>query len=153
MLRRPDNKHLKARRGSGKRTVRTLLSPEQMNQALARESLRVDRTKAGPLALVLFRLPQTRQHRLAGVRLAKTILRRIRITDDVGWFDENHVGLLLPDTTQSGAWQLAQSVCETIAKRGTRPLFTLYVYAHQQPQANSKAAAPPAALTPVKVAS
>jgi hypothetical protein len=152
MLRRPEKKDYQTRRPSPKRTVRTLLSPEQMNQALARESLRVDRTKAGPLALVLFRLPNPKQSRLGAIRLAKTVLRRIRITDEVGWFDSSHLGLLLPDTSQAGAWQLAQSVCETIAKRGQRPLFTLYVYTHPQQEAAGKTPAQPA-LTPVKVAS
>jgi hypothetical protein len=115
-----------------KRTVRTLLSPEQMNQAMARESARVDRRGAGVLSLVLFRIPGTRSKQATtwAVRLARTIIKRIRVTDDLGWFDEDHIGMLLPDTTPGGAWQLAQEVCDAVAKRrnGVRPLVTLYSY-------------------------
>jgi hypothetical protein len=105
-----------------------MLSPVQMNQALARESARVDRKGAGAMSLVLFRIPEADRSKLSAVRLAHTILKRIRVTDDVGWFDSEHLGLLLPDTPPMGAWQLAQQVCDVVAQRGARPLCTMYTY-------------------------
>lgn len=132
MLRRPDTLDFKPRprkrRVRMKRTVRTLLSPEQLNQAILRESARVDRKGSGALSLVLFRIPKPGRTALSVVRLAKTILKRIRITDDLGWFDNQHIGLLLPDTMPSGAWQVAQAVCDAVAARGARPLCTMYSY-------------------------
>src|SRR5690348_7866537 len=97
MLRRPHTSDFKkAKRPVRlKRTVRTLLSPEQLNNAMARESARVDRKGAGALSLVLFRIGADQRHSLTAVRLAKTILKRIRVTDDVGWFDDEHLGVLL----------------------------------------------------------
>jgi hypothetical protein len=99
-----------------------------MNQALARESARVDRKGEGAMSLVLFRIPESDRNKLSAVRLAHTILKRIRVTDDVGWFDSEHLGLLLPDTPPTGAWQLAQQVCDVVAQRGSRPLCTMYTY-------------------------
>lgn len=160
MLRRAKSADFKHRPVRYKRTVRTLLSPEQLNAAMARESARVDRKGEGALALVLFRIPATRRSRLSAIRLAKTILKRIRVTDDVGWFDAEHLGLLLPDTTAAGAWRLAQDVCETVAARGPRPLCTMYTYPADATGAGEKTgvvrtdeAAPPATTVPVKVAS
>ena len=129
MLRRPNKSDLEKppKHTTAKRTVHTLLSPEQLDHAMIRESTRVDRKSSGSLALVLFRLPDPKDMKYA-VRLARTILKRIRVTDDVGWFDGEHLGLLLPDTLTIGAWRLAQEVCECIAQRGARPLCTMYTY-------------------------
>jgi hypothetical protein len=112
-----------------RRKFRTLLSPAQLNEAMVRESTRVDRktTGASSLSMVLFRLPDRKNHR-AVIRLAHTILRRIRVTDDLGWFDKQHLGLLLPDTPSAGAWRLAQDVCDIVAQHGERPLCTMYTY-------------------------
>jgi hypothetical protein len=133
MLRRPNTSDFKKTKRPVrlKRTVRTLLSPEQLNNAMARESSRVDRKGAGALSLLLFRIPLDQRNTLTAVRLAKTILKRVRVTDDVGWFDEQHLGVLLPDTLAAGAWRLAQAVCDTVAKRGPRPLCTMYTYPAQ----------------------
>ena len=117
--------------GRARRTVRSLLTPAQMNAAILRESARVDRKSAGAaLVLVLLRFAG-RCTAPSAVRLAKTVLDRVRVTDDVGWFDAHHVGVLLPDTTPAGAWRFAQQVCDRLAKRGgagARPHVTMYSY-------------------------
>ena len=114
------------RRASVKRTVRTLLSVEQFTLAIERESLRVHRKSAGDLTLVLFRVARPGNRRLSSMRLARTILKRIRVTDDVGWFDRHHLGMILPDTTAISAGQLARGICSVLARHGTQPLFTIY---------------------------
>lgn len=111
-----------------KRTVHTLLTPEQLNAAMGRESARVDRKAEGELSLVLFRVAGSKNKKFSAIRLAHTILKRLRVTDDVGWFDENHVGLLLPETTVAGAWHVAQMICDAVGKHGERPLITMYTY-------------------------
>lgn len=127
MLHRPSTEEFRARRSRIKRTVASLLTAEQTNLAIQRESLRVDRKAGSSLVLLLFRFngapgaPST-------LRLVKTILHRIRITDDVGWFDDQHIGLLLPDTSPGGAWRLAQQICDRIARRAPRPHVVMYGY-------------------------
>ena len=142
MLQRPTTESLRARSTGAaaaaatatpaaaprvKRSIRSLLTPEQLNGAILRESARVDRKSGAALVLVLFRFagsctaPST-------MRLAKTILHRIRVTDDVGWFDANHLGVLLPDTAPAGAWRLARQICDRMNKRGRRPHVTMYSY-------------------------
>ena len=131
MLHRPTTAQFRARQakkpGRIQRTVRSLLEPEQMNLAIQRESLRVDRKGGSSLVLLLFNHTGAR-YAASTVRLAKTILRRVRVTDDVGWFDDAHVGVLLPDTTPSGAWRLARQICDEIARRTYRPDVVMYSY-------------------------
>ena len=128
MLRRPNTSDFKQRRVPLKRTVRTLLSPEQLNHAMMRESARVDRKGSGGLSMILFRIPASERNTLSAVRLARAILKRIRVTDDLGWFDDEHMGLLLPETPPAGAWRLAQEVCAIVAQRGSLPLCSMYTY-------------------------
>jgi hypothetical protein len=75
--------------------LQSLLTPEQMNIAIQRESARSDRN-GGEFALVLFRAKNPDRQALSTMRLAKTILRRVRATDDLGWYDEQHIAALLP---------------------------------------------------------
>lgn len=112
-------------RAAPRRRLRSMLSEEQFRWALERESQRVDRLNAGGLTLVLFRVAGGWRRR-STLRLARTILSRVRVTDDVGWFDQEHVGLLLPETSPAGAWQLAQSISDIVANFGPRPLCTMY---------------------------
>jgi hypothetical protein len=134
MLHRPSTGQFRARHeranrqlGRIKRTAQSLLTPEQMNLAIQRESQRVDRKDGSSLVLILFRIGGT-QGSPSTMRLIKTLLHRIRITDDIGWFDDQHLGVLLPDTSEAGAWRLAQHICDRIAKRAPRPLAVMYSY-------------------------
>jgi hypothetical protein len=141
MLGRPSTAEFQAKRGRVKRTLRSMLTPEQMNVALRRESARVDRkgragkcgndrigSSAGTLVLVLFRPADGDLSSPLAARLAKTLLHRIRVTDDVGWFDDDHIGVILPETSPVGAWRLAQHVCERVAAHGPRPHCVMYSY-------------------------
>lgn len=114
-------------RAALRRSLRSMLSEEQFRWAIERESQRVDRLNAEGLSLVLFRVTPGKRRR-STLRLARMTLARVRVTDDVGWFDSEHIGVLLPETESSGAWTLAQSICEIMAQHGPRPLCTMYNY-------------------------
>jgi lipopolysaccharide/colanic/teichoic acid biosynthesis glycosyltransferase len=127
MLRRPTTTDFKPRRLPWKRSLQSLLTPEQMNIAVQRETARADRNGA-QFALVLFRARNKDQQSLSTVRLAKTVLRRVRATDDVGWYDDRHLAALLPDTTPAGAWRFAEQVCTLVSAKAPRPLCSVYSY-------------------------
>ena len=55
------------------------------------------------------------------MRLAKTVLQRIRVTDDVGWFDASTSACCCPTPRPPARGGLAQQVCDRVAKRGGRP--------------------------------
>jgi lipopolysaccharide/colanic/teichoic acid biosynthesis glycosyltransferase len=98
-----------------------------MNIAVQRETARADRNGA-QFALVLFRARNKDQQSLSTVRLAKTVLRRVRATDDVGWYDDRHLAALLPDTAPAGAWRFAEQVCTLVSAKAPRPLCSVYSY-------------------------
>jgi lipopolysaccharide/colanic/teichoic acid biosynthesis glycosyltransferase len=102
-----------------------MLTPEQMNIATQRESARADRS-GSEFALVLFRIRSRKS--LSTVRLARTLLGRIRATDDIGWYDDDHLGVLLPDTSAAGGWRFADAVCGLASRRMHRPLCSVYSY-------------------------
>jgi lipopolysaccharide/colanic/teichoic acid biosynthesis glycosyltransferase len=127
MLTRPITADFNARRLPRKRSYQSMLTPEQMNIAILRESARADRS-AGEFALVLFRVKRKDYAALSTVRLARTILGRVRATDDVGWFDDNHLAVILPDTSAAGAWRFAEQLGTMASRRLPRPLCTVYTY-------------------------
>src|SRR5690606_22737861 len=46
----------------------------------------------------------------------------------VGWFNEQFICAILPDTLPSGAWHFAEDVCAIIAERAPRPIYAVYSY-------------------------
>jgi hypothetical protein len=109
------------------RSLRSVLSREQLSVAIERERARADR-KGTALTLVLFELPERGRNRSAGRRLMRTLIRRMRVTDDIGWYDRRHVGVLLSDTPVIGAWQFVRHVLEKLSSRGTEVKCRLYAY-------------------------
>ena len=65
-------------------------------------------------------------------RLADVVLRRCRSTDEVGWFEEDQIGAILPCTPIDGAWKFADGVCKIMAKTSTVPVCTVYAYPSDQ---------------------
>jgi lipopolysaccharide/colanic/teichoic acid biosynthesis glycosyltransferase len=53
--------------------------------------------------------------------LAKSLVHRMRTTDEIGWMDENSIGVFLPETGQEGAQRLASNACENFS-------YQIYTY-------------------------
>jgi lipopolysaccharide/colanic/teichoic acid biosynthesis glycosyltransferase len=72
--------------------------------------------------------------------LLRLLRRRLRVTDDVGWLDRRHLGVILPDTPAWGAWSLVDDLC--LAFPTDIPLFhcKVYVYPAEGPEADDGAA-------------
>src|SRR6476661_1883874 len=87
-----------ARSPRGARALEKILSTELTQRILRRECARVDR-RGGELSLVLFRVkPAGIRPCMSTCRLARTIQSRIRETDEVGWFGQQFLAAVLPDT-------------------------------------------------------
>jgi lipopolysaccharide/colanic/teichoic acid biosynthesis glycosyltransferase len=102
-----------------------------MNRIIRRECARADRN-GREFSLVLFRIRSDTRHAVSVYRLARTILRRVRLTDEVGWFTDRYLCVLLPDTPPIGARAFAEGVCDIISSRKLpRPLAIVYSYPEQ----------------------
>ena len=47
-------------------------------------------------------------------RAIATIRKRIRTIDEIGWYEENQLGIILPFTSMEGADRLADEICAII---------------------------------------
>jgi len=116
---------------SGGRSASTRLeklhSIQHMDAVIRRETSRADRS-GREFSLVLFRIKRSKRHSVSTHRLIKTITLRARNTDEVGWFGDRHVCVVLPETPLAGAWVFADSVCDLTAKRIPRPVAIVYSY-------------------------
>lgn len=51
---------------------------------------------------------------IAGIiELVHRISKRVRRIDQLGWYDKNHLGVLLPNTTPAGAQIIANDICQS----------------------------------------
>ena len=109
------------------RLMDRLADPKILQHLLRRECSRAARN-GKELSLVLFQLRGQSQRSLASCRLARTMLRRARMTDEIGWYDEQHLAALLPETSSRGARAFASDVREMVDGRMERPRALIYTY-------------------------
>ena len=109
------------------RTVAGVRSREEFRKALARERAGSDRNGHG-FSLLVFDGGLVSNP--AAVReFARVFTRRIRQIDEIGWFDQQRLGVLLPYTSASGAKALALDLCRQIGP--SAPSCTIYTYPTQ----------------------
>lgn len=94
---------------------------------LARERMRVDRNRS-PLAILTIELPANREEPADFDFLGRVLVRRLRITDTIGFLAERQVGVLLPDTSEAGAWKVASDICSVYPVGHDRPNCEVFVY-------------------------
>lgn len=104
-----------------------LLQADRMQWLLRRETARADRT-GRPFCLVLFRAPTSKRRSWTRHRIARELLRHARLTDEVGWYSDDYLAALLPDTPAAGARQFADRVAAAVARRVAAPASLVYAY-------------------------
>ena len=106
-----------------KQIATSALSPEDFRTALLRERARADRSDQ-QFSVVLLHGDGLESAR-AAEDLISRVSKRIRIIDEIGWFDESRIGLILPYTSSSGVRTLVESIRDmaTLA-----PQISTYTY-------------------------
>lgn len=89
-----------------------LLPQHQFRSVLERERMRADRAGSS-LSLILFTPTSSPQRRRHIQQLAQVLSTRLRATDVAGQLDRRRVGALLPNTSPSAAWRVAEEVQDT----------------------------------------
>ena len=113
-------------RGNG-----VLLDERRFRFEVARERMRTDRN-GSPLAILMIELPIDRATEGDFDFLGRVLSERLRITDTAGIISSRCVGVLLPDTTKSGAWKVASDVCGVYSPGHDRPDCDVYVYPEER---------------------
>jgi lipopolysaccharide/colanic/teichoic acid biosynthesis glycosyltransferase len=114
------------------------LAPEALHSAkrfpavIERERMRADRS--GLMFCLLVLTPRNKDRGPCDVNLfAQALLWRLRITDEVGWWDQRALGVLLPDTPLAGARKVVNDILALAAEQSLVVDCEVYVYPSQEP--------------------
>jgi len=109
-----------------------LHSAAQLRAVIERERLRADRS--GLMFSLLVLTPRSTDHDPCDVnRFAQALLWRLRVTDEVGWWDQRALGVLLPDTPPAGARKVVHDILALAAEQSLLVDCEVYVYPSQEP--------------------
>ena len=86
---------------------------EAFQQAIVKERYRSDRSNNKYSLLILSLAIQSEEDDRIHRAIA-TIRKRIRTIDEIGWYEENQLGIILPFTSMEGADRLADEICAII---------------------------------------
>ncbi|MFC1794587.1 sugar transferase, partial [Planctomycetota bacterium] len=114
------------RNGISKRRI-GIHSQTQFCKIIKRERAGADRN-GHVISLILFHICDTDTNSIEVQDLTCVLLNRIRLLDEVGWFESNRLGVLLPYTSRDGAQKLANDICKTIKIKASSLEYTIYSY-------------------------
>ena len=86
---------------------------EAFQRAIAKERHRSDRGQTKYSLLILSLAIKSEEDARIDKAIA-AIRQRIRTIDEIGWYDANQLGIILPFTSMAGADQLADEICGII---------------------------------------
>jgi PleD family two-component response regulator len=109
------------------RALDGIRSAEEFRAILDRERARSNRSGQS-FSLVIFDLEDVNGDSGCVRRLAYVLSHRVRATDEIGWFDERRIGVVLPYTAPDVAWKVPDDVCQMIAAGALSPSYTVYTY-------------------------
>jgi PleD family two-component response regulator len=72
------------------------------------------------------------------IALVHKISKRVRRIDQLGWYDNNHLGILLPNTTQAGAQIIANDICQSRDGANSAIAFKTSSYPDERPLSAAK---------------
>ena len=90
-----------------------LAGKEAFQRAIEKERYRSDRSNHKYSLLILSLAIKSEEDERIG-RAIDTIRKRIRAIDEIGWYDENQLGIILPFTSMDGADRLADEIGDII---------------------------------------
>ena len=107
------------------RTLRDIFDHSQFESLLHHERARADRDDH-EFSLVLIKVrPDTRK---TACRLARSVIRRLRDTDEIGWYGEGCLCVLLPSTSAHGGRIFESSVKRLADAEGINVIARVFTY-------------------------
>ena len=105
-----------------------ILSEKAFHRILERERARSDRYGA-MFSLLVFETANSNGQKRQALVPVDILLKRIRPTDEVGWFRKARLGVILPSTPYKGASKLADDICLQIrARKQKPPTYEIFAY-------------------------
>jgi lipopolysaccharide/colanic/teichoic acid biosynthesis glycosyltransferase len=104
-----------------------ICSAKRFQTMLEGERCRADRN-GHEFSLLVLDVRRSDENHIQIPHLAHVLIDRVRSTDRVGWLDNRRIGVILPYTSEAGAWRLADDVCQAMADRAAPPECSVYTY-------------------------
>ncbi len=105
-----------------------IYSSEEFRVIIERERTRADRDGIC-FSLVVFDTVNSESNGAYSGYIVQSLLeQRIRATDEVGWFEKQHIAVLLYNTKSEGAWCFSDKVRKIIATKASPPRCRVYSY-------------------------
>ncbi|MCP5007672.1 MAG: hypothetical protein GY941_27620 [Planctomycetes bacterium] len=80
-------------------------------------------------SLLVFNIDNTKNNESCVKHLIDTMqYRRLRLTDEIGWFDNKHIGVLLHNTGEDGSWHVVRDIQDLFSTNYCFPDYKVYVY-------------------------
>lgn len=102
-------------------------SAEAFHAILEQERLRAERYEHA-LTLVIFHLDNPLLSQGGAVRLTRVLAQRKRSTDELGWFNDRSIAVILPNTSADRARYFADDVSRKIANLHGDSIYTIHEY-------------------------
>jgi lipopolysaccharide/colanic/teichoic acid biosynthesis glycosyltransferase len=112
--------------------LRRLLTPPTPRSAefhalIARERGRADRN-GNVFSLVIFRMANLPPGISVQRRMLMTLRSRLRDTDELGWYDDQLLGAILPYASRQDAQRIAENICTSMSIPASTEIFRVYTY-------------------------
>jgi len=104
-----------------------IYSVNEFQSILIRARAQADRN-GHCFSLVAFQVISKKGKRIDAESVAKTLSRRVRATDAVGWFDHERIGVYLFDMPANGAQLFGQEICNTCKMELNFQIYTYPFY-------------------------
>jgi len=100
---------------------------EEFQSVIKRERNRADRDGSGFSVIGFYGSNGTRFRSLADT-VIRVVETRLRMPDEIGWFDSDRIGVLLPSTDEEGAVKLASDIQRALSDETTDVAFSVCSY-------------------------
>jgi hypothetical protein len=120
-----------------KSSANKILSEEAFRLVLDRERERVGRNQH-QYSLILLDLGSTDKNFSNISRILNIITLRVRSVDELGWYDKQRIGIILPYTSADGACKLAENLCSIFEDELPKLRFDVFTYPLSQNKLSGK---------------
>jgi hypothetical protein len=104
-----------------------IYSPLEFRENIDRECKRIVRYHSR-FSLAVFEVGKRYENSTLIHRFVRTIHRRFRDTDEIGWHRQGQIGVMMPLTPSEGAQQLVEQISSIFSSFTSPPPFTIYSY-------------------------
>jgi lipopolysaccharide/colanic/teichoic acid biosynthesis glycosyltransferase len=109
------------------RAMRYIYSTKEFRRVLEKEYDRSNRNDYG-FSIVVFDTKNLKSAKFLTSHLSNILNHRVRSSDNIGWIDQKRLGLILPDTSVSGARKIAEDVCSRITPKAFAFTYKIITY-------------------------